>query len=112
MEMEGIYDQRLPKSLQTIDPNDIPNNSTVSIDTVKLLLGQLNALIEQIPVVNPPTFIPRQSLSRTVESDLTELMGQNNKTVDAGTSTQSNSNQQPPNQPCYYLVPQKNDSYI
>lgn len=114
IDMEGIYDQRLPKSLQTINPNDIANNSTVSLESVNLLLEQLNAMIQQIPVVQPPTFVPRQTLlSRTVENEVTELIRNNANLVDAATNTtHPNSSQQFTNQPCFYLVPQKNDAHV
>ena len=99
--MEGVYDVRLPETLHKLKPEDVANNATVSAETVKLLLAQLTSLLGQLPVINPPTFIPPQNISAT-EKDLHDLIQGTRNAVDATTNTPIGVDK---NETCYYLVP-------
>ena len=105
VDMDGVFDQRLPEKLNVLKPEDIANNPIISEESVTLLANQLNSFLKQMPEIPQPTFIPSQSV---VDKELEDLLqGLSNKSVDASTNTPATVDPLPNDGTCYYLVPKK-----
>lgn len=87
--MDYVYDQRLPESLEKLNQRDIvDDDNLISTDSVKLFLENLNLLLLQFPRINPPNLIPIQTF--VIDNEMQNLISNvtnNKKTANAATST-------------------------
>lgn len=87
MGIDYVYDERLPESLEKLNAEDVLNNPLISTDSIQYMCNTLSSLLRQIPTINPPTFIPAQTLILKDEMDNLISSINNKNTKDAATST-------------------------
>lgn len=68
--LESVFDNKLPEALYSLTKEDIDNNPVLSNDNVEQLFSTLSQLLEQFPVIPPPTFIPNQVLNKQRPTNL------------------------------------------
>ena len=100
---QQIIDNKLPESLPVIDIQNFP---MIDSDHAKTLIDNMQNLLSQIPIFQPPIFIPPKSSNENISRNINEILGVK-KEAASQTDKPEGNDRIPYDVTCYYTIPKK-----